>query len=83
MSILILSFWQNKEDDDKIQSEFKGVIDAVDKKAAKYMKYAAPFQDPIGSYGKENKARLQAASKIYDPDGMFQKGVPGGWKLVD
>ncbi|KAH8755813.1 hypothetical protein F5883DRAFT_469218 [Diaporthe sp. PMI_573] len=91
MSILILSFWQNKEDDDKIHSTFKGVIEAVDKDAAtrgtavpyKYMNYAAPFQDPIGSYGKENKARLQAASKKYDPEGLFQKGVPGGWKLFD
>jgi hypothetical protein len=91
MSILILSFWQNKEDDDKIHSTFKGVIEAVDKDAAtrgtavpyKYMNYAAPFQDPIGSYGKENKARLEAASKKYDPEGLFQKGVPGGWKLFD
>ncbi|KAI3400702.1 hypothetical protein diail_1911 [Diaporthe ilicicola] len=91
MSILILSFWQNKEDDDKIHSTFKGVIEAVDKDAAtrgtavpyKYMNYAAPFQDPIGSYGKDNKARLQAVSKKYDPQGLFQKGVPGGWKLCD
>ena len=35
MSILILSFWQNKEDDDKIHSTFKGVIEAVDKDAAR------------------------------------------------
>lgn len=91
MSILILSFWQNKEDDDKIQSTFRGAIEAIDKEAAtrgtavayKYMNYAAPFQDPIGSYGKENKARLQAASKKYDPEGLFQKGVSGGWKLFD
>jgi hypothetical protein len=91
MSILILSFWQNQEDDEKIHSTFKGVINAVDQDAAtrgtavpyKYMNYAAPFQDPIESYGKENKAKLQAASKKYDPEGLFQKGVSGGWKLFD
>lgn len=91
MSVLILSFWQDKEDYDKIHSTFKGVIEAIDDDAAKrgtavpykYMNYAAPFQDPIGSYGAENKAKLQAASKKYDPEGLFQKGVPGGWKLFD
>ncbi|KAI0113989.1 hypothetical protein GGR51DRAFT_578247 [Nemania sp. FL0031] len=89
MSILILSFWKNKEDDDKIRSTFKGVIESVDKDATtrgtavpyKYMNYAAPFQDPIGSYGEESKAKLQATSKKYDPEGLFQKGVVGGWKL--
>lgn len=89
MSILILSFWQNKEDDDKIQSTFKGVIEAVDQDATtrgtavpyKYMNYAAPFQDPINSYGEKSKAKLQATSKKYDPEGLFQKGVIGGWKL--
>jgi hypothetical protein len=89
MSILILTFWQNREDYNTIHSAFKDVIDAIDEDAAKkgtavpykYMNYAASFQDPIGSYGKDNKAKLQAASKKYDPKGLFQKGVPGGWKL--
>lgn len=91
MSILILSFWQNKDDDDKLHSTFGAAIEAIDRDAAtkgtavpyKYMNYAAPFQDPIGSYGKDNKAKLQAASKKYDPEGLFQKGVPGGWKLFN
>lgn len=89
MSILILSFWQNKADDDKIHSTFRDVIEAIDLDASrrgtavsyKYMNYAAPFQDPISSYGTENRAKLQAASKKYDPEGLFQKGVSGGWKL--
>ncbi|VUC35568.1 unnamed protein product [Clonostachys rosea] len=91
MSVLILSFWQNSDDDDKIQSTFKNVLEAIDQDAAargtavpyKYMNYAAPFQDPIESYGEENKNKLQAASKKYDPKGLFQKCVPGGWKLFD
>jgi hypothetical protein len=91
MSILILTFWQNEEDDDMIHLTFKGVVEAVDQDAVtrgtavpfKYMNYAAPFQDPIGSYGKKNKIKLQEASKKYDPDGLFQKRVSGGWKLFD
>jgi len=26
---------------------------------------------------------LKAVSKKYDPEGIFQKGVPGGFKLSD
>lgn len=46
-----------------------------------YMNYAYTSQDPIGSYGEENKAELQRVSNRYDPQGLFQKGVPGGFKL--
>lgn len=89
MSILILSFWQNKVDDDKIHSTFQDVIEAIDLDASKrgtavlykYMNYAAPFQDPISSYGPESRVKLQIASKKYDPEGLFQKGLSGGWNL--
>lgn len=46
-----------------------------------YLNYADISQDPIGSYGKEQVKALRAASKKYDPEGLFQKGVPGGFKL--
>ncbi|KAH8701253.1 oxidoreductase FAD-binding protein [Phaeosphaeriaceae sp. PMI808] len=44
-----------------------------------YLNYAGGKQDPIGSYG--TKEQLQAVSKKYDPKGIFQKLVPGGFKL--
>ncbi|KAI0006957.1 hypothetical protein F4779DRAFT_643667 [Xylariaceae sp. FL0662B] len=31
--------------------------------------------------GAENRQKLRDVSKKYDPDGLFQKGVPGGFKL--
>ncbi|KAI1208527.1 FAD-binding domain-containing protein [Annulohypoxylon truncatum] len=37
-----------------------------------YMNYASQFQDPLGSYGAENRARLMEVSKKYDPYGVFQ-----------
>ena len=46
-----------------------------------YLNYANDDQDPIGSYGSANVAKLQAASKKYDPTGLFQTNVPGGFKL--
>lgn len=46
-----------------------------------YLNYAAEWQDPITGYGPDVKARLQATSKKYDPNGVFQKQVPGGFKL--
>ncbi|KAH9226154.1 hypothetical protein K456DRAFT_1933883 [Colletotrichum gloeosporioides 23] len=46
-----------------------------------YLNYADITQDPIGSYGPEVKARLQTVSKKHDPEGLFQKNVPGGFKV--
>ncbi|KAI4131050.1 MAG: hypothetical protein LQ347_003140, partial [Umbilicaria vellea] len=46
-----------------------------------YSNYALPSQNPIASYGLTNQATLRAVSKIYDPNQVFQKQVPGGFKL--
>ncbi|KAI1162022.1 hypothetical protein F5B18DRAFT_653155 [Nemania serpens] len=47
-----------------------------------YMNYASEDQDVIGSYGSKNKKFLQDVGEKYGPEGLFQKGVPGGWKLI-
>lgn len=47
----------------------------------KYLNYAYKTQEPIKGYGHANVAKLKAASKKYDPAGVFQKLVPGGYKL--
>lgn len=47
-----------------------------------YLNYAAPWQKPITSYGQANKNFLQSVSKKYDPNSLFQKAVPGGFKLA-
>jgi hypothetical protein len=46
-----------------------------------YLNYAAPWQDPIAGYGSEIRKRLQLASTKYDPVGVFQEQVPGGFKV--
>ena len=82
--------WTQAQDDATITSVIKTLIEKIDQatKATglfhrfKYLNYAAFFQDPISSYGPASKAQLQAVSKKYDPDGFFQSGIPGGFKLV-
>ncbi|KAI1080778.1 hypothetical protein F5B20DRAFT_570237 [Whalleya microplaca] len=89
VSIALLMYWVDAGVDEKILGAAREALENIDREAEarglgipfKYMNYAATFQDPIGSYGAENKAKLQAASRKYDPEGVFQKGVPGGWKL--
>lgn len=91
VSVLALTWWENKDDDEKILSTFKGVLDKVDRIAAekgtavpfKYLNYAWASQEPIKSYEAENVAFLKRVSKEYDPNGLFQKGVPGGFKLFN
>lgn len=81
--------WTQAQDDATVNSVTQALIEKIDEatKAAglfdrfKYLNYAASFQDPIGSYGPASKAQLRAVSKKYDPEGFFQTGVPGGFKL--
>ena len=45
------------------------------------LNHANKDQDPIAGYGPIVQVRLQAVSKKYDPFGVFQTAVPGGFKL--
>ena len=46
-----------------------------------YLDYAYKTQDPLTSYGEENLQKLRDVSKKYDPEGVFQTMVPGGFKV--
>jgi hypothetical protein len=48
----------------------------------KYLNYASNTQDPISGYGPQNMANLRALSRKYDPHGLFQLAVPGGFKVL-
>jgi hypothetical protein len=43
--------------------------------------YADSWQDPIGSRSVLTMTELRNTARKYDPSGMFQKQVPGGFKL--
>lgn len=46
-----------------------------------YLNYADHSQDPLGSYGQENVELIRTAANKYDPLGIFQSKVPGGFKI--
>ncbi|KAK9799244.1 hypothetical protein SCARD494_02425 [Seiridium cardinale] len=89
VSVAFLMYWNLQSDDEKILGAFKDALEKMKKDASSrgqlidftFMNYSLNFQDPIGSYGAENKKHLQRVSEKFDPEGIFQKGVPGGWKL--
>jgi hypothetical protein len=81
--------WNNAADEPKFHHVIATIIAQIKKEAGKrdldndfvYLNYASEFQDPIGGYGAENKARLQSISKKYDPAQVFQVLQPGGFKV--
>ncbi|KAG8529154.1 uncharacterized protein KY384_005789 [Bacidia gigantensis] len=81
--------WERSTDDAVIESTARNFIEQIGKAAREkgvdndflYLNYALNGQDPIRGYGRENVERLKKASRQYDPNGVFQKQVPGGFKL--
>jgi hypothetical protein len=90
-NLLLTVSWDSSADDARIEQHAKQLFQSSEDKAREmglyneylYLNYAASWQDPIRGYGAANKAKLQAVSKKYDPTGVFQKQVPGGFKLFD
>ncbi|KXJ97312.1 hypothetical protein Micbo1qcDRAFT_181829 [Microdochium bolleyi] len=87
---LVLNFaWDDKSADASIRATEKAFFAEVNAKAKamgrshayQYLNYAAAWQDPIAGYGPDVKKTLQAASRKYDPTGLFQRNAPGGFKL--
>ncbi|CAI0651599.1 unnamed protein product [Colletotrichum noveboracense] len=46
-----------------------------------YLGYADSNQDPLSTYGPENIKLLKEVAAKYDPEQVFQKRVPGGFKI--
>lgn len=47
----------------------------------RFLNYAHGNQNPLGSYGSENVARMKKVAAKYDPTGVFQQLMPGGFKI--
>jgi hypothetical protein len=47
-----------------------------------FMNDASWEQDVISSYGQSNVGKMKEVQAFYDPESVFQKLVPGGFKLV-
>ena len=87
--LLLAPTWSHAADDIKVMTAAKAFIERVEAEARerglyqrfKYLNYADGSQDVINGYGEVSKAALQAASRKYDPTGVFQRLVPGGFKV--
>lgn len=92
--LVVASFavsWRYIRDDEFIRATTRHTIEQIDDFATanktdhpwRYLNYCADWQRPFEGYGEENKQFLQEMSKKYDPEGLFQRGCPGGFKLDD
>ncbi|KAF4253736.1 hypothetical protein KXX29_005877 [Aspergillus fumigatus] len=91
-ALLILSFsvyWRRADDDKRVYASIRETIEKIDAFATangtdhpfRYLNYCAQWQRPMEGYGEENLRFLTEVSRKYDPDGLFQKGCTGGFKL--
>lgn len=88
--ILLLSVsWASSASTSSAERIGRGLLEKLDDTARasgglrrfRYLNYASPVQDPLKSYGEDNLEMLRNVSARYDPSGMFQRRVPGGFKL--
>lgn len=87
--VLAMTSWSSSASDDAVNSVMKEFIDEAQKMAKKakvfsryiYTNYAAGWQDPMKGYGEKSLGFLKEVSRKYDPGQVFQKQVPGGFKL--
>ena len=87
---ILSATWNDAGDDAKIQTVSDALLNGIESGAKaqgtfvayKDLNHAGEYQKPIDGYGAAEKAKLEAVSKKYDPYGLFQTAVPGGFKLV-
>lgn len=86
---LLSASWDNVEDDAKLEEAARALFAAIEDDAQHldafhpylYLNYAAPWQDPIASYGLDSVQQLQRVSRDVDPTGIFKRMMPGGFKI--
>lgn len=87
--LLLSASWPDTTLTEKVQEATRHVMSLLESAAEtkglllkfQYLNYAAAYQTPLEAYGEENLRFLRTVSKKYDSKGVFQKRVPGGFKL--
>ncbi|KAL8768906.1 MAG: hypothetical protein Q9209_004961 [Squamulea sp. 1 TL-2023] len=83
------SAYTNKADDARVAQVLTDIVNQQKQLLRKtnhlidfiYLNYADISQQVLQSWGPSNVNKLRAASKKYDPSGVFQTQVPGGFKI--
>ncbi|KAL4809833.1 hypothetical protein BDV18DRAFT_166580 [Aspergillus unguis] len=83
--------WDNVADDALFQrlcEEAMAELDEYAKSIDKYnpyiyLNYADATQNPLRGYGEENVEYIKKVAQKYDPKGVFQTKVPGGFKVTE
>ncbi|KAF2217239.1 hypothetical protein CERZMDRAFT_93290 [Cercospora zeae-maydis SCOH1-5] len=81
--------WKDTANDQAIEEQSKWLRDDSKSFAATvgadvdwlYFNYTDKDQKAPEGYGAENVATIRAAAQKYDPQGVFQNMVPGGFKI--
>lgn len=81
--------WNNAKDDCKVNEAGNKIIDRALRLAKNmgvhhrflYQNYANQTQDVFAGYGEENRRRLRDLQKVYDPEGVFERLQPGGFRF--
>ncbi|ROT40790.1 oxidase/Diels-Alderase [Sodiomyces alkalinus F11] len=81
--------WSQESDDATVNEILVDCLAAVDAYAVaqgvfdsfRFINDASPHQQPLQSFGTQSYNSLRSASQRYDSSGLFQKLVPGGFKL--
>ena len=87
--LLLSASWADTASTKSVQDATRHVMSLLESSAEEkglllkfqYLNYAAAYQTPLESYGEENLKFLRGVSREYDPQWVFQKQVPGGFKL--
>lgn len=90
--LILLSFnvsWPRSQDDKFVEGIVRQCIERIDAFAEshgtgypyRFLNYCGEWQKPFEGYGKAGLRFLQETSVEYDPDGLFQEGCVGGFKL--
>ncbi|KXS97001.1 hypothetical protein AC578_1885 [Pseudocercospora eumusae] len=89
--VFLMPLWQEAVYDDEVYQAVQTWLDRVYEYINvndvgypfQYINYAAPFQDPLASYGAPNLQFMRNVAKKDDPDELFQRALPGGFKLSE
>ncbi|ESZ95415.1 hypothetical protein SBOR_4210 [Sclerotinia borealis F-4128] len=87
--VLLNPVWASAADDERMTSGVTKLLAEFRRLASEkdllhpyiFTNYAYKTDDVFKGYGEESVAKLKEASTKWDPEGIFQKGVPGGWKV--